>query len=364
MLNNMGQYKKIFVIAEAGTNHNGSIKTAKMLIAKANEANADAIKFQFFYTENIIRVSARKAAHWENIKKEDSVFKAMKKLEFKKEEYACLRNIARDNDIMFFASVFDFDSLFLAKDLNLPVIKIPSGEITNLELLRLASGFGRPIILSTGMSNIFEVERAVSIILKNLRLDRSLNGKLINKYPFFEKGLILMHTVSAYPSLLKELNLNVINTLKSTFGLPVGYSDHSIGDEACLTAVALGAELIERHFTLNKEMKGFDHKASVEPAELKNLIIKINNVKEMLGDGIKRPSAGEKMAIFLFRKSISAKSSIKRGEIIKRSMLETKRPLDGIGCDRMNEVLGLKTGKGIKEGDSLKWNDLILNEKK
>lgn len=356
----MKQDKKVFIIAEAGINHNGSIETAGRLIKKAAESGADAIKFQIFCTENIIKPGVRKSAHWKNIKKEYSVFKAMKKLEFTKEEYALLENIAREEGIIFFASFFDVESLRLARDLNLPIIKIPSGEIVNLELLRSASELGRPIILSTGMADISEVERAVSIILKNLKIDKTAYKKLIDKYPFFEKGLILMHTVSTYPSPLEELNLKAINTLKSTFGLPVGYSDHSVSEEACLIAAALGAELIERHFTLDKSMHGFDHKASIEPDGLKNLVRKISSIRQMLGDGIKRHSPSEKTMIPLFRKSIVTKRDIRKGEIIRRSMLEIKRPFDGIGCENMNKVLGLKAGKNVKAGDSLKWKDLIL----
>jgi len=355
----MNKFNKVFIVAEAGCNHNGKMGIAKRLINSAKACGADAIKFQIFRTENIISSVAAKSAHWKNIKKEDSVFMAMKKLEFNQADYAKLKNTARDKGVIFFASVFDIDSLRLAREINVPIIKIPSGEIVNLELLHSAAKLGKPIILSTGMSGIREVRRAVNIIRKGLKIDRRSSSQLIARYPFFRKGLVLMHTVSTYPSALAELNLKAISTLKSTFGLPVGYSDHSLGDEPCLIAVALGAELIEKHFTLDRNMDGFDHKVSLEPGALKKLITKINNVQEMLGDGIKGCSASERRTISLFRKSIISGRDIKKGEIIDRKMLDIKRPLDGIGCENIKQVLGLKTKTDIGAGLSLKWEDLF-----
>lgn len=352
----------VFIIAEAGCNHNGSLEIARKLIKEAKICGADAVKFQTFHAENLIRRDVKKIAHLRNIKKDESVFDAMKKLEFAKRDYSRLKNLSQVEGIILFTSIFDIESLQLIKALDFPIIKIPSGEIVNLELLDAASRCGKPIILSTGMSNMEEIRRAVDLILRNLKLTKNDNEKLFSKYPIFKKGLILMHTVSAYPSPLNELNLRAIDTLKEAFGLPVGYSDHSIGDEACLMAATLGAELIEKHFTLDKNMDGPDHKASIEPPELKCLIGKLKNINDMLGDGKKEPSKSEKKMVSLFRKAIVAKKDIKKGESIKRSSIEIKRPLDGIGCEEINKILGLKVVKDIRCGDSIKWSDLLKNE--
>lgn len=348
---------KPFIIAEAGCNHNGSLNIAKKLIISAKGCGVDAVKFQIFRAKDIIRKGMKKSAHLKNIK-EDSVLMMMRNLEFNQKEYSQLKNIACREAIILFASVFDVASLRLANKLGFPIIKIPSGEITNLELLTAASKSGKPIILSTGMSTLAEVERAVGIILNNLKL-KSIDKRLISKFPFFKKGLILMHTVSAYPALSGELNLQAINTLKTAFGFPVGYSDHSSGDEACLLAVALGAELIEKHFTLDRDMNGPDHKASIEPGDFKNLIDRIKVANSMLGSGVKMPSRSEKETLLLFRRAIVAKKNIKKGEIIRRGILEIKRPLDGISCEKMNEILGLKARTDIKAVHSLKWKDLF-----
>lgn len=360
----MYDINKIFIIAEAGCNHNGDLRLAAKLIHEAKICGADAIKFQAFRTENLIRKGIKKSAHLKNIKSKDSVFGAMKKLEFSKKDYIKLRAISRREKIILFASVFDIESLRLVTELDFPIIKIPSGEIVNLELLNEASKLGKPIILSTGMSDTKEIERAVDIVLKNLKSNSYADKSLIDRCPAFKKRLILMHTVSVYPSAPEELNLKAINTLRNMFDLPVGYSDHTIGKEACLAAVVLGAQLIEKHFTLDKDMGGPDHKASIEPRALKNLVEKIRIVTAMLGNGTKKPSLGEKKMTPLFRRSVIAKKDIKKGEMIRKSMLEIKRPLDGIGCEKIDEVIGLRAVKNIKSGASIRWKDLLSNDER
>ncbi len=350
----------IFMIAEGACNHNGSLKIAEELVRRAKACGADAIKFQAFSVDNLIRKSMKKAAHLKNMGEDDSVFGAMKKLELNRQDFLHLDRASGKEDIIMFASVFDLESLKLAEALDFPIIKIPSGEIVNLELLEAAAKLGKPIILSTGLSTLEEVKRAVGIISKNLKVGHGGNKDITGKFPLFKNRLILMHTVSTYPSSAQELNLRAITTLRSAFGLPVGYSDHSIGDDACLASVALGAVMIEKHFTLDKDMEGPDHKASIEPDEMKRLISKIDNVSKMLGNGVKMPSRSEKGMVNLFRKAIVAKVDIKKGQVIKRDMLILQRPLDGIACEKMPEILGLRTKTDIKSGQPIKWKDVAV----
>lgn len=341
--------RDVFIIAEAGCNHNGDPKIAAKLIREAGACGADAVKFQIFRAENLISRDLKKTAHLKNIGRADSVFKAMKDLEFGGREYMRLKGIAQREGIVVFASVFDIESLRLTNEIGFPILKIPSGEIVNLELLNEASKCGKPIIMSTGMATLAEVRRAVKIISKNLLSYGFSNKQLFYKYPIFKKGVILMHAVSAYPARSDELNLKAISTLKKVFDLPVGYSDHSIGYEASLIAASLGAEVIEKHFTLDKNMYGPDHKASAEPKELKDLISKIRAIGEMMGDGIKRPSKSEKPMLKIFRRAIVARYDIPKGTAINRSNVMFKRPLDGVPIERFKDIDGMTARAAIKK---------------
>ena len=351
----------VFIIAEAGCNHNGSLKIAKELIKKAKSCAADAVKFQIFNSENLVRADAAKKAHLKNINNNDSVLESLKKLEFKKQDYLGLVRFAQNQKIVIFASVFDIQSLNLANELNMPIIKIPSGEIVNLELIKAAALTNKPIILSTGMATMQEIKAAVDIILKSQKSINS-SSKFIKNYPVFKKGLMLMHTVSCYPALSKELNLQSINTMHSYFKLPIGYSDHATKNLAILASVSMGAVAVEKHFTLNRNMAGPDHKASIEPSEFKKMIKDIRVLEEMMGNGKKLPTKTEKTMIAIFRKSIIAACDIRKNEKIKRNMLDIKRPLNGIGCEFLYDVAGSYAVKNIKSGASLKWKDLKCNK--
>lgn len=352
--------RDIFIIAEAGCNHNGRLNIAKKLIRKAKDCGAGAVKFQTFLADDLLRRDMCKTGHLKNIKKGESVFDMMKNLEFSRGDYRQLLSLAKEQDIFMFSSVFDTVSLKLVNSLGMPILKIPSGEIVNLELLEAVGRCGKPVILSTGMSKMEEVDRAVNIISKNLHL-RNTSGKLLKKYPFFQKRLILMHTVSTYPAREEELNLRAIAALKDNFDFPVGFSDHSLGDQACIIAVALGAEVIEKHFTLSRKLPGPDHKASFEPSELEGLVHKIQVTVKMLGGGLKRPAQSEKGMISLFRRALVAAADIKKDQVISRDMLQMKRPLDGIPCERMNEILGLCPVRDIKAGESIRRRFLKKN---
>jgi sialic acid synthase SpsE len=339
--------KDIFIIAEGAANHNGDISIAERLIREARACGTDAVKFQTFVTENLIRKDYKKTAHLKNIRKTRSVFDAIKSLELEREEYLRLKRIARKEGVLIFSSVFDVESLHLINEVGFPLIKIPSGEIVNLELLDEASRCGKPIILSTGMATLEETKRAVEVISRNLRPSTLSNKQLIKKYPVFNKGLVLMHTVSTYPARPDELNLKAIPVLKKAFNVPVGYSDHTIGNDACVAATILGAELLEKHFTLDKNMDGPDHKASAEPAELKNLILKIRTAIKMVGDGEKRPSKSEEPMLKVFRRAIVARDDIPAGTVINKGNVIFKRPLDGIPIERFKDIDGMRTRVAI-----------------
>ena len=339
--------KDIFIIAEGAANHNGDISIAERLIREARACGTDAVKFQTFVTENLIRKDYKKTAHLKNIRKTRSVFDAIKSLELEREEYLRLKRIARKEGVLIFSSVFDVESLHLINEVGFPLIKIPSGEIVNLELLDEASRCGKPIILSTGMATLEETKRAVEVISRNLRPSTLSNKQLIKKYPVFNKGLVLMHTVSTYPARPDELNLKAIPVLKKAFNVPVGYSDHTIGNDACVAATILGAELLEKHFTLDKNMDGPDHKASAEPAELKNLILKIRTAIKMVGDGEKRPSKSEEPMLKVFRRAIVARDDIPAGTVINKENVIFKRPLDGIPIERFKDIDGMRTRVAI-----------------
>ncbi len=316
--------KHVFIIAEAGVNHNGSLDNAKRMVECAAEAGADAIKFQTFKAETLVCKNAQKAEYQkEATGNEESQFEMLKKLELTEEEYEELKRYCGEKHIMFLSTPFDLDSLRYLNEIGIEIIKIPSGEITNYPYLREIGKLRKPIIMSTGMSTMAEVEEAVEVL--------QMNGA---------RDITLLHCNTQYPTPYGDVNLRAMLALKDKFHTEVGYSDHTLGIEIPIAATAMGATVIEKHFTLNRGMEGPDHKASLEPDELKCMIQSIRNVEQAMGTGIKAPTNSEYKNILVARKSIVARKQIQAGESFTEENITTKRPGDGMSPMRWNEVIG------------------------
>lgn len=315
---------KIFIIAEAGVNHNGNIETARKLVDVAVMAGADAVKFQTFKAESLVRRDARKADYqMETTDQGESQFDMLKKLELTLEMHEQLSEYCRQKEIMFLSAPFDIDSLHYLMELGVDIIKIPSGEITNYPLLREAGRTKKRIIISSGMSTLNEVKNAVKVLKDNGSSD-----------------VTVLHCNTEYPTPYDDVNLRAMYTLKEELGVPTGYSDHTQGIEVPIAAAALGAAVIEKHFTLDQNMEGPDHKASLEPDELEAMVRAIRNIENALGDGKKEPSKSEKRNLGIVRKSIVAKHDIKAGELFTEENLTTKRPGNGICPMQWNQIIG------------------------
>jgi N-acetylneuraminate synthase len=303
-----------FVIAEVGVNHNGSMEIAKKLVDAAVAAGADAVKFQTFKTEKLVTKNAQKAEYQkQNTKNNGTQFEMLKKLELSYEDHIKIYNYCSKKNIMFLSTPFDFESADLLEKLGVKMYKISSGDVTNLPLLKYIASKKKTMILSTGMSNLGEIEEAVDSI--------KAEGN---------DEIILMHCTSNYPARYEDVNLKAINTLKNSFYLPVGYSDHTPGIEIPIAAAALGACVIEKHFTLDKSMEGPDHKASLNPHELTEMVKSIRNIESAIGSGIKKCSLNEENVKVAARKSIVASRDIKKGEIINIEDIDYKRPGSGL----------------------------------
>ncbi len=329
-----------FIIAEAGVNHNGSVKLAKKLVDAAKEAGADAVKFQTFKTKNLVTKNARKAEYQIKNSGEESQYEMIKRLELSPDEFWEIAKYAEDKGIIFLSSPFDAESVDLLDEIDIPAFKIASGEITNFPLLKHIAGKQKPVILSTGMSTIGEVEEAINLIEK------------------YNDDIILMHCLTNYPAKKEDANLNVIKTLEYTFKRPVGFSDHTSGVEMSVAAVALGSCIIEKHFTIDKNLPGPDHKASLEPHELSEMVKAIRNIEKGLGNGIKKPTNDEIKIKKLVRKSIVAKEGIPKGSILTEEMLDIKRPGTGIEPKYLDKLIGKELIEDVKKDDLLKWNQL------
>jgi N-acetylneuraminate synthase/N,N'-diacetyllegionaminate synthase len=296
----IGNLEPVFIIAEAGVNHNGDVRLAKKLVDAAKDAGSDAVKFQAFKTERVVTKYAEKAEYQkETTGPNKSQYTMIKRLELKNEEIRELYNHAKKNNIIFLSSAFDKESVNLLDNLGVPAFKVPSGEITNFPLLRHIAEKKKPIILSTGMSTIDEIKEALEVIR--------------------EKGvedIVPLHCVTSYPAKIEDINLRVIEMLRHKFKLPIGFSDHTLGITTPIAAAALGATLIEKHFTLDKTLPGPDHRASLEPHELKEMIRAIRAVEKALGDGIKRLTEDEERIKKVVRRSIVAKIEIPKGTVI------------------------------------------------
>ena len=316
----------IIIIAEAGVNHNGSIPMAKEMIDVAADAGADLVKFQTFTAEKLVIKTAKKADYQKNSSDQtESQFQMIKKLELSRNDHEILLEHCNKNNIQFLSTPFDLQSIDLLDEINIPFFKIPSGEITNLPYLRHIGGIGKPVVISTGMATISEVKNAMSILL-----DAGIK----------QNDITVLHCNSEYPSPMKDVNLKAMQTLENELGVKVGYSDHTLGIEVSVAAVAMGAKVIEKHFTLDRNLYGPDHGASLEPSELKEMISAIRNIESALGDGVKKPSQSEIKNLLIARKSIVSKRPIKKGELFSEENLTVKRPGNGISPMKWDEILG------------------------
>lgn len=331
-----------YIIAEAGVNHNGSVEIAKRLIDAAKTCGADAVKFQTFKAEKLVTRSAEKAEYQKRAGGAgDSQFEMLKRLELVEDDFRLLLHHCTQVGIEFLSSPFDEESADLLDSLGMATFKIPSGEITNHPFLEHVARKGKPVILSTGMSTLGEVEEAVGIL-------RACGAP----------RLTLLHCVTEYPAPYGEINLNAMITLRTAFGLEVGYSDHTPGIEIPLAAVALGASVIEKHFTLDNAMEGPDHRASLNPEDFSCMILSIRNVENSLGDGIKKPAPCELKNIGIARKSVVAREAIKAGEIVCRHMLTVKRPGYGIQPRDIEKIVGLRAYRSVAVDEALSWQHL------
>ena len=337
--------KKVFIIAEAGVNHNGSLQIAKKLIDAAVESGANAVKFQTFKAELAISKFAPKAEYQKRaVDKKETQFEMLKRLELDINVHKKLKKYCDQKKIIFLSSPFDLESIDLLNSLGLDIFKIPSGEITNLPYLRKIGALNKKVIISTGMSNLKETKEALDTLI-------SAGTR--------KENITVLHCTTQYPAPIKDVNLRAMLAIKEAFKVNVGYSDHTQGIEVPIAACTLGATVIEKHFTLDRNMKGPDHKASLEPGELKTMIRAIRNIERALGNGIKKPTKTEEKIKKVVRKSIVAKVDIARGKKITNNILEIKRPGTGIEPKYFNKIIGKEAKRDIKKDTLVKFKDLI-----
>jgi len=338
---NIGKNTPAFIIAEAGVNHNGSIEKAKKLIDAAVEAGVDAVKFQTFNTDKLVTKNAPKANYQnETTDKDESQYNMLKKLELSKKDHDILLEYCSEKNIKFMSTPFSFDTVDLLEEIGIDIYKIGSSDTNNLPLLKYIATQNKPIILSTGMSNLTEVSEAVDTIKKT-----------------GNNNLVLLHCVSNYPADYENVNLKVMNTMKKAFNLIVGYSDHTLGIEVPIAAVAMGAKVIEKHFTLDKNMEGPDHKASLNPEELEQMVNSIRNIEKSLGASTKKPTINEIDNKNKVRKSLVINKKMNKNEIIKKENIEIKRPGTGIEPKFLDIINGMKLIRDVKEDQILVWED-------
>lgn len=336
---------KTLIIAEAGVNHNGDIEIAKQLIDVAAEAGADYVKFQTFKAANLVSKKAKKAAYQvENTgNAEEGQFEMLKRLELDSEKHAILIEHCKTKGIKFLSTAFDLDSIELLDQLGIELFKIPSGEITNLPYLEKIASKKKPIILSTGMSNLGEIEAALNVLINN---------------GIKRESLTILHCNTEYPTPMEDVNLEAMKTIQSAFRVKVGYSDHTQGIEVPIAAVAMGGVCIEKHFTLDKNMEGPDHIASLNPQELSAMIKGIRNIEKAIGTGIKQPSKSEVKNILVARKSIHISQNLPIHHILKKEDLVMKRPGSGISPFDLRKVVGKKLIKDIAADTLLTYDDI------
>lgn len=332
----------VYIIAEAGVNHNGDVNLAKKLVNMAVECGANAIKFQTFKAEEVTGSFADKAQYQqENDPKEESQIDMIRRLELPFEAFKDIQNYCRNKGIVFISTPDGTESLNYLVNLDVPFVKIGSTEVTNLEFLKEVGRTGKSLILSTGMSTLGEVEKALDAI-----------------YSTGNNDVKLMHCTTDYPTRLEDVNLKAMITMKEAFKVSVGFSDHTLGFESAISAVTMGAEFIEKHITLDKNMEGPDHKASMSPEEFKNYVGYIRNTEKLLGDGIKKPTKKEISIMKDVRRSIVAATELKKGTIIEENMLTYKRPGNGIKPELSYIFLGKKVRRDLIKDEVIEWSDI------
>jgi N,N'-diacetyllegionaminate synthase len=329
--------KQVFIIAEAGVNHNGSLELAKELIDVAVRSGVDAVKFQTFRADKLVSKTAQKAAYQQQTTDaSESQYTMIKKLELDITAHHELIAYCKSKNILFLSTPFDHDSIDLLNDLGMNIFKVPSGEITNLPYLRHIGSFRKEVILSTGMADMGEIEDALDVLITS---------------GTSKENITVLHATTEYPCPIDDVNLRAMQTITKAFGTKAGYSDHTNGIEVPIAAVAMGATVIEKHFTLDKNMEGPDHKASLEPDELIAMVKAIRNIEKALGTGIKKPSPSEAKNMSITRKSIVAAQPIRQGEIFTESNLTVKRPGNGISPMRWDEIVGTVATKDYQEDE-------------
>ena len=331
---------KVLIIAEAGVNHNGSLDIAKRLVDEAADAGVDIVKFQTFKAEKLVSKSAKQAEYQQRNmgKTDDSQYSMLKKLELSPLQHEELIDYCREKGIRFFSTACDMDSIEYLHSLNLGLWKIPSGEITNYPYLRKIAQYGEPVILSTGMCELADIEAAIQVLLS---------------YGLQKNQITVLHCNTEYPTPMRDVNLKAMLEIERKFGVAVGYSDHTEGIEVPIAAVALGATVIEKHFTLDKNMEGPDHKASLEPQDLRAMVKAIRNIEQALGSGHKVISASERKNIEIARKSIVAACPIRKGDLLTDENLTVMRPGNGISPMRWEEVVGTYATRNYQEEEPI-----------
>jgi len=338
---------KVIIIAEAGVNHNGSLELAKELIDVATRAGVDYIKFQSFKSSKVVTALAKKALYQQkNIADgDDSQLDMAKKLELSYSDHRAIVDYCGMKGIGFLSTAYDDESMDMLQAFGVDFIKIPSGEITNLPYLRKAASYNKPIIISTGMAFLGEVESAIRVLVENgVRRD----------------SICVLHCNTEYPTPIGDVNLMAMQTIGHALKVKVGYSDHTLGIEVPIAAVALGACVIEKHFTLDRNMTGPDHKASLEPNELLNMVLAIRNIEQAIcGDGLKTPSKSELANIPIVRRSIHLSRTVLKDSILKQDDLIMKRPGYGISPMEIDRVIGKRTLRDLSEDHCLVWTDIV-----
>ena len=337
---------KTIIIAEAGVNHNGDINTAKRLIDVAAAAGVDYVKFQTFKADRLVSPSAQKAKYQieNDISKDDSQLMMLKKLELSDNDHKELISYCKSKNISFFSTAFDEEGISYLSSLNFDMFKIPSGELTNYPYLRAIAKTGLPVILSTGMASLDEIEKSINVLVS---------------YGTKKSEITVLHCNTEYPTPMIDVNLKAMLTIKEKLGVSIGYSDHTLGLEVPIAAVALGAKIIEKHFTLDRSLKGPDHKASLEPNELKEMVIAIRNIEMAIsGNGLKEASLSEKKNIHIARKSIHLSKDLSSGSIINEQDIISLRPGDGICTMNWENIIGKQVNKDLKKFTKLTLTDL------
>ena len=337
--------KQVLIIAEAGVNHNGDMPTAKNLIDVAAEAGVDFVKFQTFKADDLVSKEAKQAEYQKkNIGREaDTQYQMLKNLELSDDEHSELIYYAKSKGTQFFSTAFDVKGLDYLNSLGFDQFKVPSGEITNYPYLKKLAKLGRPVILSTGMADMQEIRDALNVLQQGVSIE----------------NITVLHCNTEYPTPMEDVNLKAMLSIKEEFGVKIGYSDHTLGIEVPIAAVALGATVIEKHFTLNRNLPGPDHRASLEPDELNAMVSSIRNIEQAIcGNGQKKPSTSEKKNKKVVRKSIHLKTELQEGEIISEENMIPLRPGDGISPMEWESVKGRRAQRYIKAFEKLQWGDL------